>query len=122
MGLNLNLEREVSFPEYYNITEADLKQIKDELIQLTEADNKLTIFQRIGFVLDQFTKLLKGTYEFRFKEFNFLNKELNYPFYFSSISITLIFKKGYIAKIYPFVYFVINYYYILSLLITSTIS
>ena len=77
MGLNLNLEREVSFPEYYNITEAELKQIKDELIQLTEADNKLTIFQRIGFVLDQFTKLLKGTYEFRFKEFNFLNKELN---------------------------------------------
>ena len=54
--------------------------------------------------------------------FLILNKELNYPFYFSSISITLIFKKGYIAKIYPFVYFVINYYYILSLLITSTIS
>lgn len=77
MNLNLKTERDLSFPEYSNITEAELKQIKNDLIQLTETDNKLTIFQRIGFILDQFTKLLKGSYEFRFKEFNYLNKELN---------------------------------------------
>jgi len=77
MDLKFELEQEVSFPEYDNITLDDIAQIRDELNQLTEADNKLTIFQRIGFILDQFTKLLKGSYNFRFKEMNRLNEELN---------------------------------------------
>ena len=77
MDLKFELEQEVSFPEYDNITLEEIAQIRDELNQLTEADNKLTIFQRIGFILDQFTKLLKGSYNFRFKEMNRLNEELN---------------------------------------------
>ena len=77
MDLKFELEQEVSFPEYDNITLDEIAQIRDELNQLTEADNKLTIFQRIGFILDQFTKLLKGSYNFRFKEMNRLNEELN---------------------------------------------
>ena len=77
MDLNFKEENELLFPEYANITEADLEQMRSELRELTEADNKLTIFQRIGFVLDQFAKLLKGSYSFRFKEMNLLNKDLN---------------------------------------------
>lgn len=65
------------FPEYDNITEDNLSEKWSNLIKLSEADNKLDIYNRISPILENLSDYMKANYQLKFKGFNFLNKELN---------------------------------------------